>query len=256
MQENEPLDDSLTVLEFVRSIGEYVTTADGKATASQMCEKFLFTPKQQWTPISKLSGGEKRRLYLLSVLMSAPNVLILDEPTNDLDIETLEILEEYLDGFAGIVITVSHDRYFLDRVVDRIFAFEAGGHLTQYEGGYTDYRDKCVSSIYNVVSNGTSDTSKSKAAGQVKKVYNSHEDKIKFTYMEQKEYETIDDDIEKLETKVSELDDEIAKNATSYSKLAELTKEKEDVERQLEEKMERWEYLNDLAEKIEKQKQQ
>lgn len=255
MQENEPLDDSLTVLEFVRSIGEYVTTADGKATASQMCEKFLFTPKQQWTPISKLSGGEKRRLYLLSVLMSAPNVLILDEPTNDLDIETLEILEEYLDGFAGIVITVSHDRYFLDRVVDRIFAFEAGGHLTQYEGGYTDYRDKCVSSIYNVVSNGTSDTSKSKAAGQVKKVYNSHEDKIKFTYMEQKEYETIDDDIEKLETKVSELDDEIAKNATSYSKLAELTKEKEDVDRQLEEKMERWEYLNDLAEKIEKQKQ-
>lgn len=256
MQENEPLDDSLTVLEFVRSIGEYVTTADGKATASQMCEKFLFTPKQQWTPISKLSGGEKRRLYLLSVLMSAPNVLILDEPTNDLDIETLEILEEYLDGFAGIVITVSHDRYFLDRVVDRIFAFEAGGHLTQYEGGYTDYRDKCVSSIYNVASNGTSDTSKSKAAGQVKKVYNSHEDKIKFTYMEQKEYETIDDDIEKLEIKVSELDDEIAKNATAYSKLAELTKEKEDVERQLEEKMERWEYLNDLAEKIEKQKQQ
>lgn len=255
MQENEPLDDSLTVLEFVRSIGEYVTTADGKATASQMCEKFLFTPKQQWTPISKLSGGEKRRLYLLSVLMSAPNVLILDEPTNDLDIETLEILEEYLDGFAGIVITVSHDRYFLDRVVDRIFAFEAGGHLTQYEGGYTDYRDKCVSSIYNVESNGASDAPKSKAAGQVKKVYNSHEDKIKFTYMEQKEYETIDDDIEKLETKVSELDDEIAKNATSYSKLAELTKEKEDVERQLEEKMERWEYLNDLAEKIEKQKQ-
>lgn len=188
--------------------------------------------------------------------MSAPNVLILDEPTNDLDIETLEILEEYLDGFAGIVITVSHDRYFLDRVVDRIFAFEAGGHLTQYEGGYTDYRDKCVSSIYNVESNGTSDTSKSKAAGQVKKAYNSHEDKIKFTYMEQKEYETIDDDIEKLENKVSELDDEIAKNATAYSKLAELTKEKEDVERQLEEKMERWEYLNDLAEKIEKQKQQ
>ena len=188
--------------------------------------------------------------------MSAPNVLILDEPTNDLDIETLEILEEYLDGFAGIVITVSHDRYFLDRVVDRIFAFEAGGHLTQYEGGYTDYRDKCVSSIYNVSSNGTSDASKPKAAGQAKKAYNSHEDKLKFTYMEQKEYETIDDDIEKLENKVSELDDEIAKNATSYSKLAELTKEKEDVERQLEEKMERWEYLSDLAEKIEKQKLQ
>ncbi len=254
MQENEPLDDSLTVLEFVRSIGEYVTTVDGKATASQMCEKFLFTPKQQWTPISKLSGGEKRRLYLLSVLMSAPNVLILDEPTNDLDIETLEILEEYLDGFAGIVITVSHDRYFLDRVVDRIFAFEDGGHLTQYEGGYTDYRDKCVSSIYNVLPDGTNAESKAKAAGQPKKAYNSHEDKLKFTYMEQKEYETIDDDIEKLENRVSELDNQIAENATSYSKLAELTKEKEEVEKQLEEKMERWEYLNDLAERIEKQK--
>mgnify|MGYP003185906477 CR=1 FL=1 len=154
--------------------------------------------------MGELSGKEKVRVMLAQALFGEPDNLLLDEPTNDLDIETLEILEEYLDGFAGIVITVSHDRYFLDRVVDRIFAFEAGGHLTQYEGGYTDYRDKCVSSIYNVASNGTSDTSKSKAAGQVKKAYNSHEDKIKFTYMEQKEYETIDDDIEKLETKVSE----------------------------------------------------
>ena len=142
MQENEPLDEKMTVLEFVRSIGEYVTTATGKATASQMCEKFLFGPKSQWTPISKLSGGEKRRLYLLSVLMSAPNVLILDEPTNDLDIETLEILEDYLDGFAGIVIVVSHDRYFLDRTVDRIFSFEGGGRLKQYEGGFSDYYEK------------------------------------------------------------------------------------------------------------------
>ena len=147
MQENEPLDNSKTVLEFVRSIGEYVNTVNGKATASQMCEKFLFGPKAQWTPISKLSGGEKRRLYLLSVLMSSPNVLILDEPTNDLDIETLEILEEYLDSFSGIVIVVSHDRYFLDRVVDRIFAFEEDGHLKQYEGGFSDYYEKAVSSI-------------------------------------------------------------------------------------------------------------
>ena len=257
MQENEPLDDSLTVLEFVRSIGEYVTTADGKATASQMCEKFLFTPKQQWTPISKLSGGEKRRLYLLSVLMSAPNVLILDEPTNDLDIETLEILEEYLDRFAGIVITVSHDRYFLDRVVDRIFAFEAGGHLTQYEGGYTDYREKCVPSIYNVSSYNSDPSNgkiKSPEMQNKKTAYNNHEDKLKFSYMEQKEYETIDDDIEKLENRIAELDDEIIKNATSYSKLAELTKEKDELEKQLEEKMERWEYLNDLADRIEKQK--
>lgn len=257
MQENEPIDDGQTVLEFVRSIGEYVTTADGKATASQMCEKFLFTPKQQWTPISKLSGGEKRRLYLLSVLMSAPNVLILDEPTNDLDIETLEILEEYLDGFAGIVITVSHDRYFLDRVVDRIFAFEAGGHLTQYEGGYTDYREKCVSSIYNISQNDfDSSNGKIKKSGtqNKKQAYNNHEDKLKFSYMEQKEYETIDDDIEKLENKIAELDDEIIKNATSYSKLEELTKEKKELEEQLEEKMERWEYLNDLADRIERQK--
>lgn len=257
MQENEPIDDGQTVLEFVRSIGEYVTTADGKATASQMCEKFLFTPKQQWTPISKLSGGEKRRLYLLSVLMSAPNVLILDEPTNDLDIETLEILEEYLDGFAGIVITVSHDRYFLDRVVDRIFAFEAGGHLTQYEGGYTDYREKCVSSIYNISQNDSdSSNGKIKKSGtqNKKQAYNNHEDKLKFSYMEQKEYETIDDDIEKLENKIAELDDEIIKNATSYSKLEELTKEKKELEEQLEEKMERWEYLNDLADRIERQK--
>lgn len=257
MQENEPLDDGQTVLEFVRSIGEYVTTADGKATASQMCEKFLFTPKQQWTPISKLSGGEKRRLYLLSVLMSAPNVLILDEPTNDLDIETLEILEEYLDGFAGIVITVSHDRYFLDRVVDRIFAFEVGGHLTQYEGGYTDYREKCVSSIYNISQNGSdSSNGKIKKPGtqNKKQAYNNHEDKLKFSYMERKEYETIDDDIEKLENKIAELDDEIIKNATSYSKLDELTKEKNELEEQLEEKMERWEYLNDLADRIERQK--
>ena len=250
MQENEPLDDSLTVLEFVRSIGEYVTTADGKATASQMCEKFLFTPKQQWTPISKLSGGEKRRLYLLSVLMSAPNVLILDEPTNDLDIETLEILEEYLDGFAGIVITVSHDRYFLDRVVDRIFAFEAGGHLTQYEGGYTDYRDKCVSSIYNMASNGISDTSKSKAAGQLKKAYNSHEDKIKFTYMEQKEYETIDDDIAALEELLEKLDKDMEANATNSVKLREIMEQKEKAQADLDEKMDRWVYLNDLAERI------
>ena len=254
MQENEPLDDNLTVLEFVRSIGEYVTTADGKATASQMCEKFLFGPKQQWTPIRKLSGGEKRRLYLLSVLMSAPNVLILDEPTNDLDIETLEILEDYLDGFAGIVITVSHDRYFLDRVVDRIFAFEKGGQLTQYEGGYSDYRDKCVSSIYNEPSCQISKKENVKTDNSRKASYNSHETKLKFSYMEQKEYESIDDDIEKLENEIARLDEEIVRNTSAYSKLVELTQEKEKIEKMLEEKMDRWEYLNELADKIEKQK--
>ncbi len=179
MQENEPLDEKMTVLEYVRSIGEYVTTATGKATASQMCERFLFTPKMQWTPIEKLSGGEKRRLYLLSVLMSAPNVLILDEPTNDLDIETLEILEDYLDGFAGIVITVSHDRYFLDRIVDRIFAFEENGILHQYEGGFSDYYEK----------SGGMQAKQAKIAEKPKgkKEYNKdREKKLRFSYKEQK----------------------------------------------------------------------
>ncbi len=259
MQENEPLDEKMTVLEFVRSIGEYVTTATGKATASQMCEKFLFGPKSQWTPISKLSGGEKRRLYLLSVLMSAPNVLILDEPTNDLDIETLEILEDYLDGFAGIVIVVSHDRYFLDRTVDRIFSFEGGGRLKQYEGGFSDYYEK-KQAENGIASDGARQSVKEAVSGDTtsakpKKYYKERENKLKFTYAEQKEYDTIDDDIASLESKIEELDGEIAGAATQYSRLNELMQEKADVEAQLEHKMDRWVYLNDLAEKIEAQKQ-
>lgn len=259
MQENEPLDEKMTVLEFVRSIGEYVTTATGKATASQMCEKFLFGPKSQWTPISKLSGGEKRRLYLLSVLMSAPNVLILDEPTNDLDIETLEILEDYLDGFAGIVIVVSHDRYFLDRTVDRIFSFEGGGRLKQYEGGFSDYYEK-KQAENGIASDGATQSVKEAVSGDTtsakpKKYYKERENKLKFTYAEQKEYDTIDDDIALLESKIEELDGEIAGAATQYSRLNELMQEKADVEAQLEHKMDRWVYLNDLAEKIEAQKQ-
>lgn len=259
MQENEPLDEKMTVLEFVRSIGEYVTTATGKATASQMCEKFLFGPKSQWTPISKLSGGEKRRLYLLSVLMSAPNVLILDEPTNDLDIETLEILEDYLDGFAGIVIVVSHDRYFLDRTVDRIFSFEGGGRLKQYEGGFSDYYEK-KQAENGIASGGATQSVKEAVSGDTtsakpKKYYKERENKLKFTYAEQKEYDTIDDDITSLESKIEELDGEIAGAATQYSRLNELMQEKADVEAQLEHKMDRWVYLNDLAEKIEAQKQ-
>lgn len=259
MQENEPLDEKMTVLEFVRSIGEYVTTATGKATASQMCEKFLFGPKSQWTPISKLSGGEKRRLYLLSVLMSAPNVFILDEPTNDLDIETLEILEDYLDGFAGIVIVVSHDRYFLDRTVDRIFSFEGGGRLKQYEGGFSDYYEK-KQAENGIASDGATQSVKEAVSGDTtsakpKKYYKERENKLKFTYAEQKEYDTIDDDIASLESKIEELDGEIAGAATQYSRLNELMQEKADVEAQLEHKMDRWVYLNDLAEKIEAQKQ-
>ena len=259
MQENEPLDEKMTVLEFVRSIGEYVTTATGKATASQMCEKFLFGPKSQWTPISKLSGGEKRRLYLLSVLMSAPNVLILDEPTNDLDIETLEILEDYLDGFAGIVIVVSHDRYFLDRTVDRIFSFEGSGRLKQYEGGFSDYYEK-KQTENGIASDGATQSVKEAVSGDTtsakpKKYYKERENKLKFTYAEQKEYDTIDDDIASLESKIEELDGEIAGAATQYSRMNELMQEKADVEAQLEHKMDRWVYLNDLAQKIEAQKQ-
>ena len=248
MQENEPLDEKMTVLEYVRSIGEYVTTATGKATASQMCERFLFTPKMQWTPIEKLSGGEKRRLYLLSVLMSAPNVLILDEPTNDLDIETLEILEDYLDGFAGIVITVSHDRYFLDRIVDRIFAFEENGILHQYEGGFSDYYEK----------SGGMQAKQAKIAekSKGKKEYNKdREKKLRFSYKEQKEYEVIDEEIAALEQKIAKLDSEIEMAATQYSRLTELTQEKSELEEQLEFKMNRWVELNELAELIEQQKQ-
>lgn len=248
MQENEPLDEKMTVLEYVRSIGEYVTTATGNATASQMCERFLFTPKMQWTPIEKLSGGEKRRLYLLSVLMSAPNVLILDEPTNDLDIETLEILEDYLDGFAGIVITVSHDRYFLDRIVDRIFAFEENGILHQYEGGFSDYYEK----------SGGMQAKQAKIAEKPKgkKEYNKdREKKLRFSYKEQKEYEVIDEEIAALEQKIAKLDSEIEMAATQYSRLTELTQEKSELEEQLEFKMNRWVELNELAELIEQQKQ-
>ena len=254
MQENEPLDETLTVLEFVRSIGEYVNTVDGKATASQMCEKFLFGPKQQWTPIKKLSGGEKRRLYLLSVLMSAPNVLILDEPTNDLDVETLEVLEEYLDGFAGIVITVSHDRYFLDRVVDRIFAFEEGGRLKQYEGGYSDYHEKCVSSNNKQSEQKVTDRNVSEQMPQKKQSYNMHSNKLKFSYNEKKEFETIEDVIEAIEKEIEEIDRQILESATLYSKLTELTNLKELKEAELEKKMERWEYLSDLAHRIDEQK--
>lgn len=241
MQENEPMDDNRRVIDYIRDIGEFLQTRDGKISASKMLERFLFTPDMQYTLIGKLSGGEKRRLYLLSVLMSAPNVLILDEPTNDLDITTLTILEDYLDGFEGIVITVSHDRYFLDRTVNRIFAFE-DCKIVQYEGGYTDYQHKrrvdfgkneAVSSIYNK-----------------EKTVKPKSEKVKFTYMEKKEFETIDDDIAKLEGDLQQCEVDIAANATNYPKLKELMEKKGLLSGQLEEKMDRWVYLNDLNERI------
>ena len=253
MQENEIFNENINVLEHVKNIGEFVTTASGQISASQMCEKFLFTPKMQWTPISNLSGGEKRRLYLLNVLMEAPNVIILDEPTNDLDIETLEILEEYLDNFAGIVITVSHDRYFLDRIVDRIFAFDGTGKLEQYEGGFSDYYEK--KQLMQQEKNGSSTISgkEKNLDGSKDKYSKDRPQKLKFTYMEQKEFLTIDEDIEKIENAIENLDSQIAEAATKYSKLNELMEEKKLKEKELEEKMERWVFLTDLAEKIENQ---
>lgn len=256
----EDMNPEERVIDYVKNVAEYIRTSKGTTSASQMCERFLFGPETQYNPIGKLSGGEKRRLYLLKILMAAPNVLILDEPTNDLDITTLAVLEEYLDYFEGIVITVSHDRYFLDRVVNRIFAFEGNGVITQYEGGYTDYLEKALAtgkitdtlSMTGAAATG-SECEKEKADSR-QTWKNNREKKLKFTYQEQKEYETIDADIAALEEKIANLDAAIAEAASDYTKLSELTQQKEEIEQQLEEKMDRWVYLNDLAEQIENAK--
>ena len=243
-QELPEMNTSQRVIDFVKDIAEYIPTKDGRITASQMLERFLFTPDMQCAPIEKLSGGEKKRLYLLSVLQAAPNVLIFDEANNDIDIPTMTILEDYLNSFQGIVITVSHDRYFLDNVVDRIFEFDGNGHLQQYEGGYTDYieakqkREVSKEEVKAKKSTGKNDWKQNRPT------------KLKFSYMEQKEFETIDEDIAKLEEKLEKLDADMMANATNSAKLSELTLEKELAEKQLEEKMERWVYLNDLAERI------
>lgn len=266
-QENEYMDESMKAIDYIKEVGEYITTADGKITASQMLEKFLFDGAMQWSKIEKLSGGEKRRLYLLRVLMSAPNVLILDEPTNDLDIQTLTILEDYLDGFDGIIIIVSHDRYFLDRTVRRIFSFEGDGKIRQFEGGYSDYLLKkefesleAAESVEGKLSGGKSSSREGadsqedhKKASSVD-TWKTREKKLKFTFKEQKEFETIDDDIAALEETIEKLDGDMAANATNSAKLGELMAEKEKAESALEEKMERWVYLNDLYEQIENNK--
>lgn len=269
-QENEALNPSLTVLEYVKDTAEYIETKEGTLSASAMCEQFLFDGSMQYTRIEKLSGGEKRRLYLLKVLMEAPNVLILDEPTNDLDIQTLTILENYLKDYAGIVITVSHDRYFLDKIATRIFSFE-NGQIVRYEGNYSDFKEaqKKCSTMTNY-STGTASSGKatvktafgtstaSSAASDnlgspessSKATWKQREAKLKFSYKEQKEYETIDADIAALEEKLTALEADIARAATDYSRLTALMEQKEQTEAALEEKMERWVYLNDLAEQI------
>ena len=263
------------VIDYIKDVAEYVQTESGSISASQMLERFLFEGKDQYGPLGKLSGGEKRRLHLLKVLMGAPNVLILDEPTNDLDITTLTVLEDYLDTFPGIVITVSHDRYFLDRVVRRIFAFEGNGRVAQYEGGYTDYQirkemegelsggeetgghsqggtGKAAAGKSRITESGTTGSGNTgEAAG--KKSWKQPSTKLKFTYMEQREYETIEEDIAALEEKIEYLEQEILKAARDFVKLNQLTQEKENAESVLEEKMDRWMYLEELKARIDAQ---
>ena len=253
-QENEYLDPSLKLIEYVREGAEVIHTPTGTISASQMLERFLFPSNMHYALIEKLSGGEKRRLYLLRILMEAPNVLFLDEPTNDLDIETLTILEDYLDHFAGIVVTVSHDRYFLDRVVRRIFAFEENGTITQYEGGYTDYLKKSGDKLSEMSTISDKKESSRNPDSTSKDTWKKNAPKkLKFSYKEQRDYETIEEDIQKLEERITSLEKEMEESASNYSRLTELNEEKENAEMALLEKMERWEYLEDLAAQIENQ---
>lgn len=261
-QEIEDMDGKQRVIDYIKDVAEFIPTRDGLISAAKLLERFLFDGAMQYTPISKLSGGEKKRLYLLKVLAGAPNVLLLDEITNDIDIPTLTILEDYLNSFSGIVIAVSHDRYFLDNLADRIFAFE-DGELVQYEGGYTDYLECREKKGYVPESAFWEKKAPMKKAQKVeegekksagKDWKQNRPSRLKFTFKEQKEYETIDDDIARLEDNIAAIEKEILKNATNSGKLNDLTKEKNVLEEKLEEKMDRWVYLNDLAERIEKEK--
>lgn len=248
-QDNPPMDPTMRVIDYMKEVGNYVQTSQGTLSASQLLEQFLFSGDAQYRPIGKLSGGEKRRLFLLSILAAAPNVLLLDEPTNDLDIQTLTILEEYLETFPGAVIAVSHDRYFLDKVARRVFAVEEDSVVRVYPGGYTDFLAQREERV--------------KAAKAVKKP--DHTDKqtkptgpkkLKFSYKEQREFETIDDDIAALEQALA--DNQAAQSAqgSDYVALQRLQEEQSQLETQLEAKMDRWVYLNDLAEQIEKAKEE
>lgn len=256
-QETQHMDENQRVIEYIKEAGEYVTTADDKKiTASQMLEKFLFPSNLQWTPIAKLSGGERRRLYLLRVLMEAPNVLLLDEPTNDLDITTLAILEDYLDHFNGAVIAVSHDRFFLDRMAEKLFIFEGDGKIVEYTGNYSYFKDNSNNmNNYALETNNASDkVREGKGERNQKNNNRSREKALRFTFKEQKEYEEIENVIAELEDKLQTIIDRIEKAATDYTLLQEMLIEKEELEKQLESKMERWVYLNDLAERIKGEK--
>lgn len=240
-QECESMDHSLRVIEYIRETADRIQTPDGTVTASQMLERFLFTPELQWNRIEKLSGGERKRLYLLKVLMEAPNILLLDEPTNDLDIATLTILEDYLENFSGAVIAISHDRYFLDKTASEIWELKGDGNINRYNGGYSDYAEKALADI---------DTAKAKKSSEKKERVFTGKRKLKFSFKEQREFDTIDDDIADLEQQISDTDSEIALCSSDYVKLQELTEKKQQLETALAEKMDRWVYLNDLAERI------
>ncbi len=240
-QECESMNPQQRVIEYIRDTADHIQTPDGTVTATRMLERFLFTPELQWNTIEKLSGGERKRLYLLKVLMTAPNVLLLDEPTNDLDIATLTILEDYLENFAGAVIAISHDRYFLDKTATEIWEFDGNGNINRYNGNYTDYSQK-------VIQTNTDNTPKKQTEKKEREFVGKK--KLKFTFREQREYETIDDDIAGLEQQIEDTEKELAKSTSDYVKLQELTDKKELLENQLAEKMDRWVYLNDLAERI------
>lgn len=269
-QENESLDPNARVLDFIRDTAEYIRTSEGLTSASAMCERFLFDGELQHAVIGKLSGGKKRRLSLLKVLMEAPNVLILDEPTNDLDIRTLQILEDYLDHFAGIVITVSHDRYFLDRVVNRIFSFEGDGLLHQSEGGYEEYLEHrklykentafsaetgSVSSVRSTASfqslSGSEDTESASKQDWIAQKESQKKKKTRLSYKEQREWDTIEDEINALDEKSQHLESEMEAAASNYSKLEKLSEEKQETDRLLDEKMERYIELQDLVDSLE-----
>jgi ATP-binding cassette subfamily F protein uup len=252
-QENKGMNEELRVIEYIKEGGEFIKSYTGELiSASKMLERFLFSPDMQWSPILKLSGGEKRRLYLLRVLIEAPNVLILDEPTNDLDIQTLTILEDYLDNFQGTVITVSHDRYFLDRVVEKLIIFESSGNINCYVGNYSEYIEKHqLEKQENENKYSNKNTKIEKIKDRDEKIKNKT---LKFTYKEQKEYGEIDKVIADVENHISNLDKEINSASSDYTLLQKLLNEKEEANKNLEYLYERWTYLNELAEKIEAKK--
>lgn len=242
-QECESMDPSQRVIEYIRETADHIQTPDGTVTAAQMLERFLFTPELQWNRIEKLSGGERKRLYLLKVLMTAPNILLLDEPTNDLDIVTLTILEDYLSNFNGAVIAISHDRYFLDKMALEIWGLTGDGAVSRYNGNYSDYAEKVLQN--------TDTAEKSQKQTEKKERTFIGKKKLKFSFKEQREFETIDDDIAELEQQIADTEKGIAECSSDYVKLQELSERKELLENQLAEKMDRWVYLNDLAERIE-----